>query len=67
MSFKLTSPYGPQAKLPAVRALTVSPVDEDIVIGTAACDITEVIEHRQVCKLDEHACCAGQRWLGQAA
>ena len=45
---KLASPYGPLAKVPAVRALAVSPQDEDIIVGTGACDVLEVNAHQQV-------------------
>lgn len=46
-TIKLASPYGAAEKVPAVRALTVSPLDEDIVIGTATCDVIEVNTHQQ--------------------
>lgn len=47
-TLRLESPYGGGEKPPAVRALCVSPLDRDIMIGTAACDIWEVHDARQV-------------------
>jgi hypothetical protein len=36
-------------KPPVARALTVSPADEDIIVGTSTCDILEVNENGQAC------------------
>lgn len=47
-TLRLESPYGGSEKPPAVRALCVSPLDRDIMVGTAACDIWEVHDSRQV-------------------
>jgi hypothetical protein len=46
---RLESPFGRQEKQPVVRALSVSPADGDIIVGTSSCDILEVNEARQVC------------------
>lgn len=48
-TLQLESPYGAGEKAPAVRALCVSPLDRDVMVGTAACDIWEVHGARQVC------------------
>jgi hypothetical protein len=44
----LSPVYGSDDKPPVTRALTVSPLDEDIILGTASCDILEVKEGHQV-------------------
>eukprot|EP00892_Ulva_mutabilis_P007281 jgi/Ulvmu1/4925/UM203_0004.1 len=46
-TLRLESPYGAAEKPPAVRALCVSPLDRDIMVGTAACDIWEVHDAQQ--------------------
>ena len=47
-TLKLSSPHGTTGRVPAIRALTVSPLDEDIVLGTGTCDVIEVSTHQQV-------------------
>ena len=47
-TLQLQPSYGAASKPPVVRALCVSPLDKDIMIGTSACDIWEVNDHKQV-------------------
>ena len=53
-TLKLASPHGTMVRAPAIRALTVSPLDEDIVLGTSTCDVIELNSHQQV-----RMCCSG--------
>lgn len=48
-TLQLQPQYGGAAKAPIVRALCVSPLDKDIMVGTSACDIWEVNDNKQVC------------------
>lgn len=47
-TLQLQPQYGGAAKGPVVRAMCVSPLDKDIMVGTSACDIWEVNDNKQV-------------------
>jgi hypothetical protein len=46
-TLQLQPQYSSAGKAPVVRALCVSPLDKDIMVGTSACDIWEVNENKQ--------------------
>lgn len=54
-SLQLEPSYGGATKAPVVRALCVSPLDKDIMVGTSSCDIWEVNDNKQVrCARSQH-------------